>query len=241
MVAALAVPVGDHLSRLVIGGFRRVEQALRGVAVHHHLAADHEHVALHGLSKKGVGGGFVHGAIGSGRGGAVAQQLVIKMRGDALGMGALDEAAFFREGIGVQPFQQIGGIGADDLHLREMQVHVDEAGHDEMRPVVFFLDVFRRCVANIGVFANGGNPAVFEKQAAILDIEVALRIVDRERRAAEAQQAATQQNHAHSVFPSAFPAPETALSYQAVSTLRSSGVMAVMLPGGMAWLRLACK
>ncbi|MNY17916.1 hypothetical protein D3C86_1512630 [compost metagenome] len=122
-----------------------------------------------------------------------------------------------------------------------MQVHVDKAGHDEMRPVILFLDVIRRLAANIGIIADGGNPAVFEKQAAIFDIEIALRIVDRERRAAEAQQAATQQNHAHSVFPSAFPVPDTALSYQAVSTLRSSGVMAVMLPGGMAWLRPACK
>lgn len=183
----------------------------------------------------------MHGAIGGGGGGAVAQKLIVKMRGDALGMCGFDEAAFFREGVGVQPFEKIGGIGTDDLHLREMQVHVDKARHDEMRPVILFLDLFRCLLANIGVFADGGDLAVFEQQAAILNVEIALRIVDGERRAAEAQQAATQQYHAHSVFPSAFPVSDTALSYQAVSTLRSSGVMAVMLPGGMAWLRPACK
>ncbi len=52
----------------------------------------------------------MHGAIGGGSGGAVAQEFVVKMRGDALGMRGFNETAFFREGIGVQPFQQIGSV-----------------------------------------------------------------------------------------------------------------------------------
>lgn len=127
----------------------------------------------------------MHGAIGDSRCGAVAQKLIVKMCGDALGMRAFDETAFFRESIGIQPFQKVGGIGADDLHLREMQVHVDQARHNEMRAMVLLLNVIRCLLANIGIVADGGDLAVFDKQAAILDVEIALRIVDCERRAAE--------------------------------------------------------
>jgi hypothetical protein len=167
MVAALAVPVCNDLPCFVVAHLRRVEQALRGVTVHHHLAADHAHVALHRLGEEGVGGGLVDRAIGNSRGRAVTDQLVVEMGGDALCMGAFDETAFLGEGVGVEPLQQVGSIGGDDLHLREMQMSIDEAGHDQMRAMVDFRRVGGRLSFDVCVGAACDDQAVDQQQAAV--------------------------------------------------------------------------
>ncbi len=46
------------------------------------------------------------------------------------------ELLLLDEGVGVEPFEQRAGIGADHLHLREMDMRIDEAGQDQVRPVV---------------------------------------------------------------------------------------------------------
>jgi len=156
------------------------------------------------------------------------------MRGNLLGMGAFDEAAFLGECVGIQPFQKVCGIGSDHLHLREMQVHVDEAGHDQMRTVVDFGDLGRRLGLDVSIGADSSDDAILDQQTAVCLVEVALAIGEAERSAAEGEKAPAQECHGHSCLPS------TALSNQATSSLRSSGVMSVTFPGGMAWLRPAC-
>jgi hypothetical protein len=47
---------------------------------------------------------------------------------------------FFHEGVGVQPFQQAAGIGRDDLALRKMDMAVDKARNDQMRPMIGVID-----------------------------------------------------------------------------------------------------
>ncbi len=176
MVTALAVPVRYHLAGLIIAHLGRVEQALRGIAVHHHLAADHAHIAPQRLGKEGVGRGLVHRAIGDRRRRAVADQLVIEMRGDPFSMRTFDETAFLGKGVGVQPLEQVGRIGGDHLHLRKMQVHVDEAGHDQMRAVVDLDHVLACFCLDVGIGADCRDQPILDQQAAILLVEIALAV-----------------------------------------------------------------
>ena len=105
---------------------------------------------------------------------------------------------------------------------------------DEMRAVVDLGDILRRPGLDIGIGADGGDDAVLDQQAAIGLVEVAFGIGEAQRSAPEREQAPPQECLRHSCLPS------TALSNQATSRSRSSGVMSVTLPGGMAWLRPAC-
>ncbi len=192
VVSALAVPVGNHLPRFVIAHLRRVEQALRGIAVHHHLAADHAHVAAHGLREVGVGGGLMDGAIGGSRRCAVAGQFIVEMRRDLFGMRGFDEAAFFREGVGVQPFEQVGCVGGDHLHLRKVQMRVDEARHNEVWAVVDLDRICRSLLPDVGIGADRRDLACLDQQAAVALVAVAVRISDAEGRALEREQAPAQ-------------------------------------------------
>jgi hypothetical protein len=131
VLAALAVPFLDQRLRIVIAALRRVEQTLGRVAVHHHLAGDVEHVALMRFGEEGLGRLLVHRAIGGNGRRAVADHLVEEQARDAAAMLRVDEARFLGESVGVQPFQQLGAIGRDDLHLREMHMRVDEARQDQ--------------------------------------------------------------------------------------------------------------
>lgn len=75
------------------------------------------------------------------------------------------------------------------------------------------------------------HPVLDEKRA-VAFVGIGSTVVDTLRFAMEAQQAAANEGGCHRVSP-------TALSNQAVTSLRSSAVMSLMLPGGMAWLRPA--
>ena len=55
------------------------------------------------------------------------------MRRPCCGVG---EFRLLREGVVVQPFEQFGAVGGDHLHLREMDMRVDEARQEQVRPVV---------------------------------------------------------------------------------------------------------
>ena len=116
-------------------------------------------------------------AIGGSGGGAVAQEFIEEMYRDAFGMGRLDELALLREGVGVQPFQEVGSIGADDLHLRKVDMRIDETGQDEVRTMVDFLDAFGRVRLDGRVSTDGSDHTVFDQKAAIFLIEVARPVI----------------------------------------------------------------
>jgi hypothetical protein len=42
----------------------------------------------------------------------------------------------FGEGTGIEPVEQLRAPGRDHLHLREMDMRVDEPGHHQVRAVV---------------------------------------------------------------------------------------------------------
>ena len=66
------------------------------------------------------------------RGGhAVAQQLVEEHLGHLARMRRRRRSGLVREGVVLQPGQQAFGWRADDVGLREMDVHVDEARRDD--------------------------------------------------------------------------------------------------------------
>ncbi len=67
---------------------RRVQQCPEGVVIHHHLTADHAHVASHRLGEEGIGRRLMDGAVGDRRRRAVTNELVVEMRGDLLRVGA---------------------------------------------------------------------------------------------------------------------------------------------------------
>ena len=113
------------------------------------------------------------------------------------GVRALDEAAFLRERIGVQPFEEVGGIGADHLHLREMRMRIDEAGQDEMRPVVDLLRIGGRHGAHGRIGAGIHDHPVLDQQAAVLLVAIARRVVDGFRAAQEGEQASADKGLGH--------------------------------------------
>ena len=88
------------------------------------------------LGEEGFGRLLVHRAIGGDRRRALADHLVEEQPRDAAAMLGVLELRFFRKGVFVQPVEQFRPVGRDHLHLRKMHMRVDEAGQDEMRPVV---------------------------------------------------------------------------------------------------------
>ena len=83
------------------------------------------------------------------------------------GMALFAEAGLLGEGIGVEPVEQLRPPAGDDLHLREMDMGVDEARQDQMRAVVDFRQAW---VAQGGIVADGGDLAGINDDGAVLVI-----------------------------------------------------------------------
>ncbi|MNL33089.1 hypothetical protein D3C87_1549810 [compost metagenome] len=113
-------------------------------------------------------------------------------------------------------------------------MRVDETGHDQMRAMVDLDHVICGPGLHARIGARRRDHTVLDQQRAIAFIGVGGAVVDCQWRAMKAQEAAADERRCHGVLPSS-----TALSNQAVRSWRSSVVMSVMLPGGMAWLRPA--
>ena len=217
------MPLPDQRSRVVTGALRRVAERGGRVAVHHHLAADGQHVARMGLGEKGVGRFLVHGAVGGHRRGALPDHLVKEQPRHAPPVLGVPEAAFLGKGVSVQPVQQLGSKRGQHLHLREMQMRVDEARHDQVRAMVD-----DRCAGSLN--GNGGkgrggfNPAFFDQERAVLVEPAGREVVGVFGPTQERQGPAPQDHRAHF----------RASSNQAVMSWRSSLVTPVLFPGGMA-------
>src|SRR5690606_23660416 len=126
--------------------------------------------------------------------------------------------------VGVQPFEQRGRVGSDHLHLGEMDVRINEARQDEMGPMVDHLDIGSVAAPEI---ADASDLAVLDLDDAVLPIAVGGGIVARLRLLAKGEDAPAQRPAAHRAVPS---------RNHATIRSRSSCVMSVRLPGGMAWL-----
>ncbi len=169
--AALAVPALDQCLAVGIAGFGGVGEVVRGVAVHQYLAGDHAQVQCLGGFEEGVHGGGVHGAEHQGGGGAVAQQLAEEQVGHFAGVGRVGEGALGREGVGVQPVQQLLTVGGDHAGLRVVDVGVDETGGDQRVGVFEDLHAVELGQQVAGV-ADAGDAAILHQQDAVLEVFV---------------------------------------------------------------------
>ena len=133
--AAATVPGGEHRVGVVVGGLGGVADAVGAVAVHHHLAADHPHARGPGGREEGVHRGGAR-AVGDAVVVPWREELVEEGPGDAGGVLRVGEARLRGEGVGVQPVEKLRPPGGDHLRLGHVDVGVDEARHQQVRPVV---------------------------------------------------------------------------------------------------------
>src|SRR5690606_19552394 len=104
-----------------------------------------------------------------------------------------------------------------------MDVRIDQPRQDQVRPVVDHL----RAVGWPRELSDVDNLPVLDLDRAVLEVAVAVVVVGRLRLLEETQHPPAEDGPGHGLLPS---------RYQATSRSRSSGVISVTLPGGMAWL-----
>ena len=125
------MPALNQFTRMLITLFRRFGQVFRRVAIHHHFARDQSHIQLLRGAEQRVDRLLMHGAEHQRGGGAVRQQLVQEERRHFCRVIGTVILALHREGILVEPLQQLFAKGADHLGLRIMNMGIDKAGHDQ--------------------------------------------------------------------------------------------------------------
>ena len=145
-LAALLMPPGDQRLRLRIARLGRIEQALRRVAIHKHLAGDHPRVEALRFLEQRVDRLRVNGAVDRSRRRSGAQKLAQEAAGHIVGMIGIGEVLLGDEGVFVEPFQQAGAKRADHLHLGIVHVSVDEAGADQRVGIMRDRHVCRQCL-----------------------------------------------------------------------------------------------
>lgn len=112
----------------------------------------------------------MHAAEHQGGGGAVAQQFLDKDIRDFFGVCLVGELAFAREGIGVQPIQQLFAVGTDHAGLRQVDMGVDQAGSDQRILVMGDFDVGGQCGQQVAGMPQGTDLAVVDHQQAVFEI-----------------------------------------------------------------------
>src|SRR5262249_45773543 len=181
-------------------------------------------------------------AISHGCSGAVARQFVEEELGIARGMRGIGEFLLLDESVFLQPLEQLRAVGCDHLGLRIVDVRVDEAWHDQKIGKMLDRKSSRKLRRQLRCRPRGFDLPVFNEDNAILDVAIALRIAGAVRRAQERQQPATDRTQISAPIGQLTSdhhcAGAPAASHDA-SVRRSSGVISVMLPGGMASERTA--
>jgi hypothetical protein len=108
--AAAAVPALDEVDAVALGLRHVVAQAVGRVAVHQHLAGDERMPRCRGGGEQRLGRGLVHRGEHHRRGGAVGQQRVEEALGAGGGHRRVGIGALGREGVGVEPVEQLGAV-----------------------------------------------------------------------------------------------------------------------------------
>ncbi len=173
--APLAVPAFYELAHVAANAFRCIPEVLGTVAIHHHLARRHAHLASLGGGEEGIGRGAMHGAEDHRRRRSVAQQLVQEKLGDLLGVGTLREARFLGKGVLLEPVQEVAAGAGDDVGLRVMDVRIDEAGKDQRRAAVDDIRVARqRCEQRLRR-AQASHPPILDDEQPVFEVLEAVR------------------------------------------------------------------
>ena len=133
---AAAVPALDQGLAVAYAGVRIVAQRLRGVAIHHRLAADDGDAPALRRREEDLGGGSVHGGEDHRGGGAVLHETVEESLGRYARVRRRGVAALLREGEAVQPVEQVPARRGQHPMLRKVDVGVDEARQHQRLAVV---------------------------------------------------------------------------------------------------------
>jgi hypothetical protein len=133
------VPALDEVDAVAFGlRHAVVAQAVGRVAVHQHLAGDERMPRAAPRLNSASAEHLVHGGEDHRRGGAVGQQRVEEERGAGRAT-AGSAGALGREGVAVQPVQQLGAVAGDDVELRAVHMGVDEARQQQPAALVVAL------------------------------------------------------------------------------------------------------
>ena len=242
------MPFGNQRLRLLVAAFGGVEQRVRRVPVHHHLAGDHAQVPPFGLCEEGRDADRMRGAVDARRGGAVGRERVEEEARRDVGDLAVAIADFLGEGVFLEPLHQLGAEGGDHLRLRQMQMRVDEAGHHEIGPVVDDRDGRRQPPDQRRRLADFAYDPLVDDDEPVLDEADGRRLarlgrvrIEPEKSPADGEGAARiarGRRHSPDLPASYRPEPE---AIHRPSSSRSAGSRPVRLPGGMAWLRTAWR
>ena len=106
-LAPAPVPFADQRLRLIVAALGRIAQGFGRVAIHQHLARDHERVAPLRFREEGIGRLRMHRAERARGRRAVAQQLVEEETRNAFAMRRVRKPLFLDEGVFVQPIEQL--------------------------------------------------------------------------------------------------------------------------------------
>ena len=81
------------------------------------------------------------------------------------------------KGVILKPVEQLRAPAGNDLNLREVQMGVDEAGHQQSRTVIDDVCGLRKLWPDLEECATGGDDAIIDDQSPVLDIEVSTFVV----------------------------------------------------------------
>ncbi|VVO89709.1 hypothetical protein PS732_05318 [Pseudomonas fluorescens] len=106
------------------------------------------------------------------RGGAVAQQFLDENISHFIGVRLVAELTFAREGVSVEPVEQLFAVGADHAGLWQVDVGVDKARSDQGILIMVDFDVCRQRRQQVAGVADGADLAAIDHQQAVLEIFV---------------------------------------------------------------------
>ena len=131
-----AVPAFDQCRAVLVATLRRVAKLGRRVAIHEDLARDEAHAARPCGLEERIDGTGMHGRVADGGRGAVREQLIDEVACLLLGERRLCVVTLLREGVALEPADELLSPGADHVDLREVHVRVHEAGYDQATAVI---------------------------------------------------------------------------------------------------------
>ena len=183
------MPAPDERRALVVPALCGVEQVVGRVAIHQDLAGDHQGAVAVRFLEERVDRLRMDRAVHGGRRRPGPQQFAEEQRRDGLRMCLVGELPLRDEGVFVQPREQLFAIGADHLHLRIMDVGVDEARADDRVGIMGHHDVFAERGAQRRVIADGRDRAAVDNDERVLEEDERFGASDLERIVAEGDRA----------------------------------------------------
>ena len=182
------VPGLDQFARLTLALGSAVAQAVGTLNVHQCLACNHAQAALQGHLEERLDRTPVYGGEHLCRGRAVGQQLVEEKLRRRARIDGIGKALFGREGIALEPVEQITAAGTDDIGLRIVNVRIDEARQDESLAMLDDAQL-PRVRQQFGSRSNRLDMGARNDQRPLLPVLVCLRFVQCTRVGAKMQDA----------------------------------------------------